>query len=190
MRHTDAIEALRQLDGKPALATSIPLAAQFDTSMAPNLKATNVVGDTVIIHWKRPIPKVRLYYRSPRDARQAVDIVNRQLFRNGRLKGTLRDSRQVVIVHGFASQTLTPKDVQEVGNRYKPDSDPVLLEDYYDHNEAIDTMTNFVKAVPDLRRFDVTESTDGKSVTVFVNFHDNAGATAFLHDLGKLTQNL
>ena len=177
--HQEAENAIHGLDGRLGLATDTPLVAEYDTDIAPNLTRVNIVTDTIIIRWEIPTPKLRLYYRNPRVAREEVDVIKRRLFHGRRLQATLWDSQHVIIVEGLERKS----DLQEIIRRHSPDKDPEFLEDYYDHSQAMEQIRSLFQGT-NLRNFDVQEREKG--VVIYLNFLSQSDAQGVLKSFRSL----
>jgi hypothetical protein len=179
--HQEAVAAVEMYNEKPGLGTTIPLVAQFDQRIAPNLTSTHVVADTVIFRWDVPTPKVRLYYHQPRDARQAAEVINMRNFGGKRLKATLRETQHVIIVEGIGWDV----DLSEFMRRHNPDKDPTFLESHYNHPKVMEQMRGYIKEAKALRHFDERETETG--VVMRAHFNDPHDAEEFMRQMDEVS---
>ncbi|PVG03203.1 hypothetical protein CPB86DRAFT_779559 [Serendipita vermifera] len=178
--HPEAAAAIEMYNEKPGLGTTIPLIAQFDQRIAPNLTSTHVVSDTVIFRWDVPTPKVRLYYHHPRDARQAAEVINMRNFGGKRLTATLRETQHVIIVEGVGWDA----DLSEFMRRHNPDREPTWLESHYNHPKVMEQMRGYIKEAKELRQLDERETATG--VVMRAHFNDSHDAEQFMKEMDQV----
>lgn len=170
--HQQALAAIQALDNQPGLGSNTLLTAHFDKSLVPNITSTNIITNTVILRWKPPPLRLRLYYKEPRVARQEVDVINRRPFDGRPLRAILTSSQHVVFVEGLSRNA----DLREIVRRHSPDKAPNFL-DEYDHAKAMEETETMVKEAPGLRQHIVKE---GEGVTtIAAHFHSPEGAREF-----------
>ncbi|KIM22738.1 hypothetical protein M408DRAFT_332783 [Serendipita vermifera MAFF 305830] len=177
--HEEAENAIKCLDGQLGLATDLPLLAKYDTEIVADDRSANVVADGVIVRWKRPAPKLRLYYRSTRIAKEAADVINMRTFCGHQLRATLRPSQHVIFVEGLSRDS----DLNEFKRRHNPDKDPVFFDDHYDHTQVLKQM-NDVFENAHLRHFEIKDTET--ETTIYSNFNSQNDAEEFLKEFGQL----
>lgn len=179
MHHHEARRAIEHLDGKPDLGTTFPLTVEFDSGAAENMRGSKLIADTIIISWRRPLTRVKLSYRDPRDAVSQADIIPLRTYKGARLNVRLSGSRSVVIVEGIPPGA----DLTELAARHRPDDDPAFLDDNYNHNDAIQRLETLIESLECPKRYDIQEK--GREVKIWVNFNSTQDASAFKSLLNK-----
>jgi IBR domain, a half RING-finger domain/Zinc finger, C3HC4 type (RING finger) len=184
-QHQEAVAALREIEeGRIELGPwPSRVTAVFDTSIAPTLKGTNILSDTVVLSWIVPKPKLKVFYYTSQKASHWAK----------RISSWTRDEQQLVAkvrrpkVTGEPARTLIVENLPEsinvarFGSQVLADDRPSWLPNYYDHDMVI---TEVRKVIDSFAR-DVSVDQYENRVTFRCIFRDSEDTKAFIALVNK-----
>ena len=179
-QHQEAVVALREIEAGRIDLGPWPnrVSAAFDSSIAPTLKGTNILSNTVVLSWNVPMPKLKVFYYTPE---QAKDWARR-------VSGWTRDGRQLVAkvrrpteagvpARVMVIENLSPHtNIARFGSDIHADDRPSWLPNHYDHDVVIAE----VRKVIDRFDRDVTFEQNGQHVTFRCIFRNSEDTEAFM----------
>ena len=179
-QHQEAVTVLREIEEGRIELGPWPnrITAAFDTSIAPTLKGTNILSNTVVLSWVIPKRKLKVFYYTWQKARQWAT----------RISGWTRDGQQLVATvrrpkeAGVPSRVLVVENLPEntniarFGSDIRADDRPSWLPNHYEHDLVIAE----VRKVIDSFARDVSFDQNGDRVTFRCIFRNSEDAQAFM----------
>ena len=178
-QHQEAVAALREIEeGRIGLGPSNRVTAEFDTSIAPTLKGTNILSNTVVLSWVIPKLKLKVFYYTAAKAKQWAS----------RISGWTRDGRNLVATVRRAKEAGVPArivvvenlpeniNIARFGSDIRADDRPTWLPNHYDH----DVVISEVRKVIDSFARDVSFDQNGHHVTFRCIFRNSEDTKAFM----------
>ena len=179
-QHQEAVAAFREIEeGKMKFGPwANRVTAEFDTSIAPTLKGTNILSNTVVLSWVVPQPKLKVFYYTAENAKYWAR----------RISSWTRDERQLVAKvrrpkeAGVPARTVVvenlPEDINTArfGCDIHADDRPTWLPNHYNHDAVIAE----VRKVIDSFARDVSFDQHGHRVTFRCIFRNTEDTKAFM----------